>query len=146
MAQNGFTLTVEGRRVLINLGQAPERFRSACREGLYETGKIVRSVLSAGILYGPKTGKNYSYKGLTKRASAPGEFSANRSGKLRKSYDFQVEGYRKMIFGSEVDYALWIEDGTSRMKARNNILQAINKSSSEVLQLLTNRLNLELKR
>lgn len=143
---NGFTLTQEGKKVLINLGLASEKFQSACRESLYDAGKILRDTISTGILHGEKTGRYYKYKTLTKRASAPGEFSANRSGRLRRSYDFIVDGYKKMIFGSDVDYALYVEDGTYKMKARWNIKQGIEKSEQEVLQLMKNKLDCELKR
>lgn len=143
---NGFTLTKNGQNVLIALGQAPERFQSACRQGLYETGKILFSTISAGILHGPKSGLFYKYKKIMIRASAPGEFSANRSGTLRRSYDFVVDGYRQMRFGSDVKYAPYIELGTVNMGPRENIKQAIEKTEEKVLQLLSMRLDQELKR
>jgi len=146
MVESGFKITREGEKVLIELGKAPEKYCAACREGLYDVGKLIRSVISAGILYGKKTGRYYRYGNILKRASAPGEFSANRSGTLRRSYDFKVEGYKQMRFGSEVDYAEWIELGTRKMGARLNIGQAVDKSNNEILNIFKKRLDAELKR
>lgn len=145
MSENGFKITVNSQKVLIALGQAPERFMSASRKSLYEAGTTLFNEISKGILYTEKHGVYYKYKRTFIRASAPGEFTANRSGKLRRSYDFKVDGFRSMRFGSALDYALYTELGTANMSPRYNIKQGIEKSNASVLNTMRQNLDEELK-
>ena len=141
-----FEQTSEGKRATISISNMCDKFRSACRDGLYEAGRIAKDTASQGMLYSKKSGRFYKYKRVLKQASAPGEYSANRSGTGRKSIDFQVEGFRRMVFGAGVLYMKWQEDGTVNMGARENLGQAVRQSSQEVLTYLKRRLDIELKR
>ena len=143
--KNGIHITPEGLKVLIDLGHAPEKFQSACREGLYETGKLLQKTVSQGILKTKKSGKFYKYRGRRMQASAPGEYTANRTGELRRGYNFQVDGFKRMRFGNEVEYSAFIELGTRRMKARPNIGKASRSTIEEVANILRQKLDMGLK-
>ena len=146
MQENGFKITTQGHKVLIALGEAPDRFKVACRKSLYDAGKRLFKTVSDGILHTEKHGVYYRYKKVLIRASAPGEFTANRSGKLRRSYDFKVDGFRSMSFGSNIDYAVYTELGTVNMAARKNMGQAVEQSNAIILDTMQKNLDEELKR
>lgn len=57
-----------------------------------------------GITQGPKSGRLYIINGKLHRASAPGEYPANLTGKLKKSIDFEQDQL-EMEFGADTKYA-----------------------------------------
>lgn len=50
--------------------------------------------------------------------STPGDYPGVRSGVLRSSIRYQVFGADELRVGTDVSYARYLEDGTSRMEAR----------------------------
>jgi len=123
-------------RLFARLGTVNDGVRRAIRQGFFEFGKDLRDTASQEILRRPKGGRTYIVRQGKRRfrhtASAPGETHANLSGKLRRSIGFQIHGSRSMDFGYGVDprgpapdYAIYVEDGTSRMAARPSLQNAI---------------------
>ena len=93
-------------------------FFKGVRLAFWQIGKRLVQTASQGILREPKSGRVYKHKNKMIRASAPGQYPANRSGTLRRSIDFKVIGSKRMIFGASADYAKFVHDGTSRMGSR----------------------------
>lgn len=94
--------------------------------GLFRLGKdLVQSFKSE--IKKRKTGRLYSVAGRKRRvrASAAGESPAVRTGLYKRSVGFKING-TKMIFGDSAPYAGFLETGTSRMKPRPGLGNAIN--------------------
>lgn len=115
------------------------------RKGFYESGKLLRNDARDGIKSPPKTGRMYKFKKTRRRASAPGEYPANRTGNLRSSIDFLVVGSEELQFfqderggrgGRTVKYGKFLEDGTRNMKARPFISKTVNKRLRDVQVIL----------
>lgn len=68
-------------------------------------------------------------------ASAPGEAPASRTGDLRTSYRFQVKDNYAEV-GSPLDYALWLEKGTSEMAPRPHIWPAFEAVKTRIESIL----------
>lgn len=69
-------------------------------------------------------------------ASAPGEFPAQRLGHLRNSYQYKVlgEGFKAAGYvGSDLDYAYFLEYGTSRMMKRPHLSEAFRTSKPKIM-------------
>ena len=71
-------------------------------------------------------------------ASSPNEAIANLTGKTRQSTDFTVTGSRQMEIGfnNSVDYAVFAEAGTRKIKARRTILRSIIRQRQQIRKLL----------
>jgi HK97 gp10 family phage protein len=93
--------------------------RAGIRLGLYNLGTNLKKTASKEMLdKKSKRGRLYRYKGRPHRASAPGQTAANRSGTLRKSINFAVQGSEGLTFGARASYAAFLEQGTSKMLPR----------------------------
>lgn len=66
---------------------------------------------------GPKSGATYKRGSKSHQASAPGEAPAIDTGNLVNSIQTDVQGLRAEV-GTAVEYALYLEYGTSKMAAR----------------------------
>lgn len=83
-------------------------------------------------------------RSIKKRASAPGEFPANWTGDLQRSIDFNVISDTHIVFGAKAPYAIYLEEGTSKMQPRpflkmsleNRRGQSINHLETEVKKAL----------
>ncbi len=116
------------------------------RQGMFRAGQTLRSEANRAILNDPKTGIIYVRKiagGRRRRhrSSAPGETHANLTGTLRKSLSFQLRGSKEIEFGYGVssgkvapEYAGAIEFGTTRMKARPTLKNALNSQQGNLTQ------------
>lgn len=116
------------------------------RQGMFKAGQGFINEANREILKGPKTGRIYvrrDRKGRRRRhmASAPGESHANLSGTLRRSLSFQLRGSSEIEFGYGVssgkeapEYAGFIEFGTTKMKARPSLLNALNAEQGNTIQ------------
>ena len=82
-----------------------------------EYGKEIKDELFKVITTGNRTGRVYKYKGISYTASAPGEPPANRSGRLADSFRYTARQIELVVF-SELDYSLFLEEGTVRMQPR----------------------------
>ena len=107
-----------------------ENNKSKFVKGFFTSGKELVKDLKKDMKE-PKSGRTYKiYRGVRggklKKprlhiASAPSETPAILTGKFRKSVDFAVRGNRTLEFGanqSAPEYAEFLENGTSKMEAR----------------------------
>lgn len=129
----------EGQRNIDNLDKVPQACLNAMRQSLYLIGKMLVKQTSDNILHTKKTGRYYRYKSRRYRASAEGEFPANRSGANRRSLQFHVLTKRSMIFGANMFYSIFLEDGTSKMGSRNFLLRTIKQTEGKQKKILYNQ-------
>lgn len=101
-----------------------------------------REVLTTRVLVGNRSGKWYKVPGTSKRyqASKPGEAPASRTGALRQSYTLSSVGgvptAPSIRLGSNLQYAAWLENGTSRMAARPHLRPAIEAATPDFRAIL----------
>ncbi len=112
------TLSAKDRKTLIELENSSKKIDKGIRKAFFEIGNENKRYLRRRIRAKDKTGFLYKYKNRPHRASAPGEFPANRSGKLAKGVDFVSQGSKSMEFGVEELYGKRLEEGTKRIKPR----------------------------
>ena len=120
--------------------QAIDRdFVRGVRQAWFRAGRLLLTQVQKDVLHKPKSGKVYRLRQgkrlVNHRASAPGETPANFSGTYRRSMGFQIQGWRRMEFGSRsgtAPYARFLETGTSQMKARPGIGNALNAQQNRV--------------
>lgn len=81
-------------------------------------GRLLERRMKASMLTG-KSGRRYKRgKDSIHVASAPGESPADDSGNLLGSIDLQKVSDLEAVLGTPVEYAAFLETGTSRMAAR----------------------------
>lgn len=118
------------------------RTRFGVEKALWQSGKDIKKEFNKQVLAKDKTGRIYfrRTKGGAKRkhqASAPGQTPANRTGTYRKAFDFVVQGHHQLTIGDSAPYAGFLETGTSRMKARPGLQNAIRASERDILRNLS---------
>ncbi|MCK5602299.1 hypothetical protein KAR91_10530 [Candidatus Pacearchaeota archaeon] len=126
-------------QIVRNMRQHPERARKGSMKGLWFAGKALRKDLQSKIKdRSEKTGRYYLYKGRRLRASSPGEFPANRSGKLRKSVGFDVNNSEEMEFGyrDSVDYGKWLETKEPKRGGRAALKRIVEKNELKTLNIV----------
>lgn len=111
------------------------------RQGFLELMRMLKREANRAILKDAKTGRVYIRRDRAGRrrrhqSSAPGETHANRTGALRRSVSFKVHGYDRAKFGygavgDAPVYARFVEFGTSKMRARPSLQNAITKVDAE---------------
>lgn len=119
------------------LDDATVNIKRTIRQGFFQLGKDLKITANKEILRRPKKGRVYYIRtrgGRSRRhvASAPGETHANITGALRRSIGWVVAGSESLTFGYGVDprgpapdRAEWLEFGTTRMKARPSLQNAM---------------------
>lgn len=60
------------------------------------------------------------------RPSAPGDYPRTDGGRLANSADYQMNGPREGTLGSDVEYALYLTTGTSKMAPRKMFTDALS--------------------
>lgn len=100
------------------IGKIPEGMQYHIQRALDETGLELRGDVVKAIHRSPATGRTYTRRGVTHRASAPGEPPASDSGRLANSVTFKNESRLSVSVGSDVVYAGYLEFGTRRMAPR----------------------------
>lgn len=115
-----------------------ENTKKGTRRALFAVGKELVSAFNDEVLRGKKTGKIYIRKDSLGRrrqhqASAGGESPANRSGNYRKEIGFKNQT-TQLIFGNRAQYAGWLEVGTTHMKARPGLGNAVDASQRDILR------------
>jgi len=114
-------------------------------KAFYFVGKNLMSEFSRQVLEKNKTGRIYirrTRSGAKRRhrASAPGETPANRTGTYRKGIGFKVQGAKQLVFGNDVEYAGFLESGTSRMKPRPGLSNTIKASERDIIRNLSSEI------
>ncbi len=112
--------------------------------GLFRLGKDLIQSFNAetkkrksGILYGV-VGRRRRV-----RSSAAGESPAVRTGKYKKAVGYKISG-TTMRFGNSVEYAGFLETGTSRMKARPGLGNALKDNQRNGLLAISDSIESEL--
>ena len=96
---------------------------------------IVDKTMKAEILTGPRTGETYRvpYTSTYYVASRGGEATATVTGRLKRSY---VKSMHSVLplgrYGSDLDYAKFLEFGTRKMEARPNLRLAFARAMPRV--------------
>lgn len=113
------------------------KHRKKIRKALMNYGSdIVREL--ERVHSGSRSGRLYMIRGVSHRASAPGEPPASVSGKLAKSYRYKAS-MRDLTVGSTAfssagsPYPKFLESGTSKMKPRP-WFDKTNRNSAYILQ------------
>lgn len=139
------------QKVFIQIKRMDEATRRGLRQGFFQYGKDLQKTASRQILAKPKGGRTYLVRrGKTTRrhvASAPGESPANLSGAYRKSIGFKIYGSTNMHFGagsSKVPYAVFLEKGTSRMKPRPGLGNAVRTTQRNAMRYFRDSIRREL--
>ena len=83
--------------------------RSGIRAGLREIGGKLKKTAMDGIKNPPKTGNIYIRFGKRHQASAPGEYPANMTGRLRRGITATIENTTTMKFGADAPYAVYLQ-------------------------------------
>lgn len=127
---------------LLSVGKAmaiDRDFVRGVRQAWFVSGRLLVNQVRKDIIHKPKSGKLYRIRRgrrlVNHQASAPGETPANRSGVYRRSMGFQIQGWRRMEFGSRsgsAHYARYLEAGTSRMRPRPGIGNALYAQQNRV--------------
>lgn len=133
------TLPPNSARVILRMANLPNASRIGMTRGWQLLGESLKRDANREILRHPKSGRLYIVRprgGRRRRhrASAPGETHANLTGRTRRSLSWRSSGAKEMVFGYGVGsnrqgnpppYAKMLEFGTSRMKARPSLFNAI---------------------
>lgn len=142
----GFIEQRQNARIEDRINGIEKLTKRGIRQARFKVGHGLIAAASQEILKGPKTGRIYIRRdriGRRRRhqASAPGETHANLSGDLRKSLSFQIRGSDSMEFGYGVSgpkeappYAEWVEFGSTRMKARPSLRNAIRAEQGNTIK------------
>lgn len=142
----------ENRTVYLKIDNITRDTRRGIRQAYFHIGKTLKSYASKKIIDGPKSGKTYViYKAKKKVrhiASAPGEFPANESGKLRRSLNFKVRGWQELEFGAATEYARALELGSSKrnLEARPYLLPSIKDNEGKAVTIFYTEIDKALKK
>lgn len=120
------------------IGKISAKTRAEVRRALQRGALAIENRAVEGIINPPKTGRVYKSKhrkGATHQASAPGEFPAADSGRLHQSIT-SVEASTgdtiRFETGGNVDYATYLELGTSRMEPRPFLTPSYDENIDKV--------------
>jgi len=149
-----FSESSHNRDSFASVDKMPKVLKKAIRKGAYISGKQLVANARNEMTRGSKFGRTYRiYRGLggsrlsaprLHRASAAGESPAVISGKLRASTDFKVRGSRTLEFGagnSMVNYAKFLEEGTSRIAPRRYLRGTVRKLQNQVNTNISKEIN-----
>ena len=131
-----------GRRFFEAAGEIAARTRFGVEKAFWKSGKDIQGEFNRQVLSKNKTGTLYIRKDRLGRrrkhvASDAGETPANRTGAYRRGFGFIVRGARELVIGDSEQHALFLELGTTRMKARPGLSNAINASERDIMRNLT---------
>lgn len=142
MATSGFKITSNkaARRLTIRMRNMPQSFKDSVARGFQEWGvQLVRETQNS-VLNERKYGRWYpdEIKKLH-RASAAGQTPAAVFGDYFLGLDFKANGL-DLEFGNTAKHAKYLERGTSRMKARPGMRNAIDKTTRNFRSYLNDEL------
>lgn len=134
--------------IVPKLSRVNKLTEKSLRQAWFKVGADLKTKANKEILRKPKSGRVYMIRTRSgkriHRASPPGDYHANRSGKLRRSLGWKVRG-RDLYFGYGLtrpapDYDDFVELGTSKMAARPSLGNTVDDTRKNVEQHLTNAL------
>lgn len=123
------------KQVNAQINELEDRTRRGIRQFWFTLGKSLLKSFNEAVLEKPRGGRVYRVRrGKSRRrhvASQPGESPANLSGDYRRSAGYQIRGTQEMEFGATADYAGFLENGTSKMRARPGLGNAVKANEGE---------------
>ncbi len=131
-----FKADSKNRKVVLQIANLSKATSQGINQAFYSIGKDLKGTAQQSILEPPKTGRTYLIRGRRHQASAAGEAPANLTGALKDSVDFKVGSSSSMVFeagSSKVNYAGFLEDGTSKMAARPFMIPAIKANERNAI-------------
>jgi len=137
-----FSFKIDGLdRIEKASGRVQQEIHKELQKGLYASGLKVEKEAKQSILSGQKSGRIYTRRTVTHRASAPGEAPASDTGRLVNSITTYVNRISKLealvVAGrGVVKYARMLEFGTAKMSARPFMFPAFEKSRSWIQERL----------
>lgn len=141
-----FTESRQNDKVFLIIKDIPKLTRRGLRQGMFKAGQGLIAEANREILKGDKTGVVYIRRDSAGRrrrhmSSAAGQSHANQSGTLRKALSFQLRGSSEIEFGYGVssgkeapEYASFVEFGTTKMKARPSLNNALDAEQGNMIQ------------
>lgn len=128
------------RQMQIKVREAVKNAKTEVQSGTIRAANELRNA-ALNVLRGQRGGRSYKkpHSRTSYTASAPGEPPAVRTGTLRMSWGIKAEGdgdgtYTAGIY-SNVHYASYLEDGTSKMAARPFKQKIIDEAKPKITQL-----------
>lgn len=139
----------KNRKVFLQIGNARDATKRGIRQGFFRLGSALRETLRKDLLAKDKRGRIYKIRrGKVRRrhrASAPGQTPASLSGNYRKNVGYQIHGSDELEFGiRNVNYADFLERGTSRMKPRPGLGNTVKKMQGQANEYFNDGLKSEL--
>ena len=132
----------EGKEFIESAENIAINTRYGIEKAWWRSGKDIQGEFNHQVLdKASKTGRIYIRRdklGRRRRhqASAPGQTPANRTGNYRKAFDFVVRGWHELAVGNAAEYAGYLEEGTSRMRKRPGLGNAIQATERDVMRNL----------
>ena len=134
----GFELKIEGDKELKkNLAKFAKVVESDVEKVVNATGFAVQRDIKLRIQNGPATGKTYTRRGVSHRASKAGEAPMSDTGRLAASVLFRRIGKFGAAVLSRLDYALWLEKSTMHIAKRPAWLPAAEKARPLYVERMT---------
>ena len=130
--------TVKGEATLGILAGLRVRFHLGLNAAAHTAGQMLVRQTQAGM---ESAGGGRLYPGSRRQSSAPGGYPAVQTGQLKGSIQYKVAA-SKLQFGSRgafnkgFDYAIAQHEGTSRMAPRPYVTLTVQKSGSEIANVL----------
>jgi HK97 gp10 family phage protein len=124
------TIRLEGSEQLQRqLRRLSDDLREEAGRAVLATAVEMRSDIVTSIQRGPASGITYKKSNPTRThtASAPGQPPMSDTGRLANSITFDRVGDLTATVGSALNYAPWLEYGTSRMAARPFFRPAVER-------------------
>jgi HK97 gp10 family phage protein len=124
------TIRLEGSEELQRqLRRLSDDLRDEAGKAVLATAVELRADIVRSIQRGPASGITYKKSNPTRihTASAPGEAPMSDTGRLANSITFDRIGDLTATVGSQLNYAPWLEYGTSRMAARPFFRPAVER-------------------
>ena len=124
------TIRLEGSDQLQRqLRRLSDDLREEAGRTVLATAIEMRADIVTSIQRGPASGRTYKKSNPTRThtASAPGQPPMSDTGRLANSITFDRVGDLTATVGSNLNYAPWLEYGTSRMAARPFFRPAVER-------------------
>lgn len=115
--------TSTARKSIKHINRSWFHFSQGVRRGLFAMGKDAAIESARMINNSGRSGRVYMIEGFPHVSSAPGQAPANITGRLRRSFNYRVQGVYQVEWGatSASPYAKWLELGTKNMSPRPTI-------------------------
>jgi HK97 gp10 family phage protein len=103
------------------------------------SAQTIRTAAIRLIMKGARSGAQYTVGGKTAQRSAPGEPPKSDTGHLVANIDATIDADGGgATVGTNVDYGLWLEVGTSKMAARPWLMPSFEMLKPEIIKRFQN--------